>query len=533
MKSKQSVFIDPLGKFRISILPEWEYNQNNESEKKGGPYQFGISESCVFQISCKPINDHISKIITDNKFNTYDFSQPTVSFYEKFIENVDITSYVWMCPIEDYFIFAMYYYDPAVKNPKDIGLDLLSIRSSLRNINFSRTSKNKIEQISSETVLKDYYKIETWNEKPSRFFDFMTASDKSKGKRIAPLEIDAIKLYTLLKLKISDQPNGFYTTVRLGLPLDNMFWWDFILECDKGFIQIWRTPHIIEALYVFEEEDFDLIKFLNDNIKENINEILKEIGNFEKHTVYINHYKSYKDCVSYLWDEVSNIDLTPPSSINQHLIEDQNILDKYHKELKSYMTNSVKFHTLGKSMVLNAAFKIESFINLTIRVGASQEVRNYPDVLDKYLRYDFGPKIKNMRFYSSILIDDIDMDNQAIKDGLELMTLRNKYVHYDEKSPYNKLGEILFDRDFPLHPVLNDRPAVDSIKQIFHKPDFNTVSKAYHTSNNFVNYIESLFNPKYKSKLITTLEQNPISYNETEKNYSVIFNRSSLDFFTS
>lgn len=42
------------------------------------------------------------------------------------------------------------------------------------------------------------------------------------------------------------------------------------------------------------------------------------------------------------------------------------------------MENSIKFHTLGKSLVLNAAFAIKSFLNLVIRIGATSQLRDYP-----------------------------------------------------------------------------------------------------------------------------------------------------------
>jgi hypothetical protein len=162
--------------------------------------------------------------------------------------------------------------------------------------------------------MTDYYDISNWTQKPTKFFDYIGNRDKSKLKMefVSPLSVDTVKLYALLKSKISNQPNGFYTFVQQGLPLDNMIWWDFVLESDKGFIHIWRTTHVLEAMYYLEGESFDLNRFLHLNIAYKMEDIQSTIASFDKHTIYINHYKSYKDCVDYLWKEISKLDLEPP-----------------------------------------------------------------------------------------------------------------------------------------------------------------------------------------------------------------------------
>lgn len=380
--------------------------------------------------------------------------------------------------------------------------------------------------------MKDYYDIKHWTDKPDKFFQHISNRDKSKIKMEwqTPLNIDTVKLYALLKTVISPQPNGFYTFVQQGLPLDNMIWWDFVLESDKGFIHIWRTTAILEAMYYFEDGEFDLNRFLCNNINNYISDIQKAIESFDRHTVYINHYRSYKDCVEYLWKEISATDLTPPASPGKH-VADETLFNSYKDNIKGFIDNSVKFHTLGKSLVLHAAFQIESFLNLIIRVGASPELKKYPDVLKKHLNSSFSDRLKNLKFYSVILQDSIDLENQVIKDANELMTLRNKYVHFDESSVHNKLGEVFFDGDYPLHPTSKEAPAVDSFRQIFHRPDPKTIKKSYEAANRFVDYLQSLFVPEYKDSIIYLIGHNPIGYNETRKVYSAIYNQLVIDFY--
>ena len=127
--------------------------------------------------------------------------------------------------------------------------------------------------------MKDYYDIHTWTEKPNKFFKYISNKDKSKIKLEwqSPLNIDTVKIFALLKDTISQKPNGFYSFVQQGLPLDNIIWWDYVLESDKGFIPIWRTASVLEAMYHFEDGNFDLNKFLHSNINKyskNINDTI-------------------------------------------------------------------------------------------------------------------------------------------------------------------------------------------------------------------------------------------------------------------
>lgn len=530
MERKFVLFDDPNGKFKIQVPENWKYHKQNGENEDIYPCQFEIDKHSSFQISCRKINDNIKGIIKANDLSFHDFDLPNLSYHETYNPNNKLHTYYWMRPIEDYFILSMYIFDP-----KEIGMEpslrLMEIRMLLQALAYMRNDGNWwVANASVCEHFNDFYKIEAWQESPKRFFKFVSSKDMSKIKRVAPVNVDVIKLYALLKLKISDQPNGFYTLLSEGRPLDNMIWWDFILESKRGFIQVWRTPHIIEAIYEFDDDDFDLVKFFNENINSHIKPILAAIKRFEKHTVYINHYKSYKECVRSLWAQIQKIDLSVPTSPTNHL-SNEGELESYHKEVKKFIKNSIKFHTLGKSMVLNAAFQIESFLNLLIRVGCTQELKDFQEILDKYLRSEFMFRVRNLGFYVNLLVSNVDTKHQAIKDANELMILRNKYVHFEEDTAHNKIGEVSFDCAFPLHTISKDRPAIDTIKQIYHRPDFDTVKKAYETTNNFVSYIQSLIHPKVKKSVLFVLEQNPISYNELRGVYSSIFNPVSLDFF--
>ncbi|MCR9173989.1 MAG: hypothetical protein NXI10_15910 [bacterium] len=527
MENKEGGFKDPKGRFVMKKPESWIFEENEKT--KTGVYQFKISESCGFTISCLPINDFFKKIIESEKLVPHNFEHPTIGFVEKIKHHGDTVLYTWMSVVDDLFCMAAYSFDENVKPGKDVGMDLLDVRTSLQTLIFLEKREKYPKQ--KKEKKKDYSDIENWRERPSKFFDYWTSDKKSKpkSKGLSTLDIDTVKLYALIKAKVSSQPNGIYDLVRTGMPLDSMIWWDFVLECDKGFIHLWRTPHKIEVIYRFDGE-LDIKSFFDSNIVKYSAEIEKTIDAFDKHTIYINHYESYRGCVSTLFDEIMKIDLTPPNSPSEHLTNKKE-LDKYYKELNTFLNNSIKYHALAKSLVLNAAFKVESYLNLVIRIGALPELRNYPDVLDKFLRQDFSHRVKNFQFYTQIFVSDFDLSDSVYRETKELMTLRNKYVHYEEDAIHNRIGEIYYDRDCPLHQLEKDRPAVETFRQTFHKPDIERVKKSYKTSNDFISTIENLIVPEIREEIKYLTSQNPLGYNESKGMYSSVIMPNAVDFF--
>ncbi|WP_207424970.1 hypothetical protein [Pedobacter sp. SYSU D00535] len=523
------LFKDPESIFSIMIPTSWTYNEKKELGREN-LHQFEVVPGTVFQISANPVNERIANIIEANNIIPHDFSLPEISFIEDFQNTSSMQVYTWMALIVDKFFLAVYYYDKKIKEQRNHGLDLYEVRMGLRNLVFHGseiTNKSCPHFISND---ENYQDINNWRDHPTKYRSNIANVKKFKVIGISPLNLDVVKLYALLTLKVSQQPNGFFDLLKVKKPLDNTIWWDFVLECKKGFIHIWRTPFIIEVQYYFDGE-FDVELFFKDNIERNIKEIEAKIKTFEKHTIYINHYQSYSRCVETLWKEIEEIDLTVPEAPATHVSE-QADMSKYSSALEAFSANSVRYHTLAKSMVLHAAFKVESYLNLVIRIGSTPELKLYPDVLSRFLKLEFAQRVKNLRFYSLILTEDIDMGSNIYRETKELMTLRNKYVHYEEDAIHNRIGEIYYDRDYPLHPLEKNRPAIDSIIKTFHQPDFAAVKKAYETSGKFITMIEDLFIPELKQSLQFLIEQNPIGYNETKGIYSAINMPMSLDFFT-
>lgn len=123
MDAKKQIFKDPEGRYSIVIPSAWEYVKQEETDNKD-LHQFEIRASGGFQISCIPLNDHISKMIAFYKILPHDFNLPHISFLEEFRQKPTVDIYNWMALINDQFIVASYFYNPELSESKEDGLEL-------------------------------------------------------------------------------------------------------------------------------------------------------------------------------------------------------------------------------------------------------------------------------------------------------------------------------------------------------------------------------------------------------------------------
>ena len=379
--------------------------------------------------------------------------------------------------------------------------------------------------------MEEYLDIAGWNYPPVKFREFweQKMQDKSKLKDISPLNFEPVQIYALFQVMISKEPNGIFSIVG-GYPIDRPIWWDFFCESKIGFIHIWRTSFMLEARFLSDVKSFNLETFLNYNLKKYENEIKEKINHYEKHSIYINHYNSYKESTEHLWEEIEKLDLTVPNYERTHLVNQKKI-DENRKKVEQFINNSIKLHALGKSLILNSAFCSEALVNTLIRIGAKKDLLAYRDILKKHLNSNFTDRLKSLKYYSRIFEKDVDMDSHIIKEQLKLITLRNKYVHADESSEFNRVGEVFFDGLYPLYPVPEFLPMVESIIRTYHNPSFSLIKWAFETYKNFDENIKSLISPKFHEDVFSLLKQNQLGFNEDKKIYSSIFNDNSPTFF--
>lgn len=376
---------------------------------------------------------------------------------------------------------------------------------------------------------KDWNDISNWNWKADKFFEHIQKKFPERSPvtniDLRDFKIDHVKLYCLLKSKVVPIPNGMYTMLLQDVPMSGLFWWDFVIDSELGFIHFYRSQSKIEVMTDVVDENFDLIEFIKYNFKKHSKDIDATRKGLETHTLYVNHYKSYKECVAELWKEVDKLQISPIDVENS--ISASNDLKV---PLGEFISNNIKFHALGKSLLLNAAFLIEAYVNLIIRITAKEELKKYPDVLKKHLNSNFSDKLKNLKFHSYVLKEDIDLENQAVKDALEVIRYRNKYVHSDLSSKLNEIGEVYFDDMFPIFPHYEYSPIVQNIVQTYQVPTKEIVEFAYKASLRFIVYVEELFIDHKASDFVKMiLEQNPIGFNQGSKNFSAIFSNLLVD----
>ena len=106
------LYTDYSGKFQMYIPIEWQYKNptlyNNIDD--GKPQSFALYDDILgaFQISCKPINEHISKLIkTRNELiQSSDSKKLIFSEVKSVIGKTEM--YMFSCAVDDHFLFATY-----------------------------------------------------------------------------------------------------------------------------------------------------------------------------------------------------------------------------------------------------------------------------------------------------------------------------------------------------------------------------------------------------------------------------------------
>lgn len=366
--------------------------------------------------------------------------------------------------------------------------------------------------------------IKVWNKKPEAYFKYATSKKNIKKVNSGILKLDCkpVELYALLDSQLGLKPNGVYTSLISGYPMTNPIWWDFIIESSIGYINVVRTNSRLEAQYGLDDKDFDIKKFFKQNIKKYRKDIDEKMKTYELHKTFINHFYSYKKCAEYLSKEIEKLVLNEPHLPTSHVMS-KKTSENYSKEMERYISESIKFHALGKSLVLNSAFAVDSFINLLIRLGSEVYLNKQKHLIRLHLNSNFETRLRNLYALSTIFKDEIDLQNETIKDCLQLMTLRNKYVHSDESSPINYLGNVRFDDLYPLFETPVNGPIVDNIRKTYHHPTYEEVIWAYKNIEKIVIYIKTLVRDEYLELFDTYTEQNPIGYNTGTNRYSVIY----------
>lgn len=353
----------------------------------------------------------------------------------------------------------------------------------------------------------------------------------TSGKAV---DLEPLRVYALLKHTISPNPNGVFTLLARGMPLDNMVWWDFVLRHAETYLHVVRTAKLLET-HVFGPDPypgFEPERFLQENLERYARDVDSEIEAFEIHSVYVNHYESYRHCAEWAFAEIQQLRLEPPNEPTTHVMPRSEV-KRIMVEAQVFIDESRKFHVLAKSLVLHAAFMVEAFVNNLLRIGAAPPLRLSDVALKICLRTNFRDKLRVLGTFTIVMEHDVDMSNPAVQGVLELMELRNKYVHADESSQHNKLGEVRFDGLFPLAPVSGHSPGVGFTLRTYHHPDRATVERVFAAAKDFVTYVTSLLGSQTKDAVLALMGQTHLGYNESKRVYSTVFNENPFSFYLS
>jgi len=141
------LFADETGKFQMFIPINWEYKNPSFYKNTTAPESFGeyTKMSGAFQVSCKEVTKHISKLISDNNLKIHTYNDVELHFDEKVVRQKDLISYMWMAAVENHFILATYIVTPIKKVYFfKYKKELKSVRKALSSIRFVKPEHRNI-----------------------------------------------------------------------------------------------------------------------------------------------------------------------------------------------------------------------------------------------------------------------------------------------------------------------------------------------------------------------------------------------------
>ena len=370
-------------------------------------------------------------------------------------------------------------------------------------------------------AIPNFFNLRRWRTRKISKEAFIPSQRKQKPKHTYIREIDAVRLYALIQGFIHSNPNGPFSAFGSEKPMDDLIWWDFVIESKVGYIHLIRSSSFLEAYFDVDLPEFDLESFLQFNLLFHDALISQTLSSYDEHILYINHFDSYKRITEFFWREIREVDISLPDSPDTMVIEGgqhKNLAD----EIQRFVSNAAKFHAFAKSLVLNSAFMIEAFINLLLHASLKREFVEDDYMLKKILKENFSEKIKSLHFYSLFFSKPFDLGSGHFQNVQKIMTLRNKYVHSEGFSDTNKIEAIYFDRDYPVFPLGKQPQLIKYFSQIFLIPDFETVERVYQGAFEFIDHMTDLVPDEYSKIFRSILESTPLSYNKTRKTFSIL-----------
>jgi hypothetical protein len=134
------LYTDYTGKFQMYLPINWEYKNPSlyRRVQEGTPQAFGMYDKALgaFQISCKPITDHIKKLIKTRKEPLQSSDSEKLQFSEQLISQDKMNVYAFSCAVDDHYFFSTYIVTPTQKTLKIIDEELSEVRKVLSSVKF-------------------------------------------------------------------------------------------------------------------------------------------------------------------------------------------------------------------------------------------------------------------------------------------------------------------------------------------------------------------------------------------------------------
>jgi hypothetical protein len=381
------------------------------------------------------------------------------------------------------------------------------------------------------------YDIANWTCGRSRFYEDVLKKEKRQtagsirpGSGIVRLpRVQPHFAYALFADFISARPNGMFTFLGLmegTLPVDNMVWWDFLLAKDGYLLNVLSGVNGMECLAYSKPDKFDVTRFILENTQRYSDRVRSRLSSYEVHEVYTNHYRSYRTSIEWLKKEIETLDVTVPP-FQGGLTMSKVDFETSRAALDKFGDNSLRFHVLAKSLLVNAAFTCEALVNTLIRIGSLYHIRRdakREDVLRPILRASMSVRISTLHAYTDVFSIPVDIAHPVIRRVLDLMHVRNKYVHA-EVSDENRWPDIYFDDLIPLYGGGPHGQIVETMRRANLDLKKEDVMQAVTTADDLEKHLLGLMHKKARPGIEMILSLPQLTFNKKKGVYSVVYPR--------
>lgn len=355
---------------------------------------------------------------------------------------------------------------------------------------------------------------------------------KEYGDRFIILEeIDYVSLYVLLKTKFGP-PNGLLSILR-NKGSDNLFHWNYTISNGKYLLDIIYSFRNLEIRFVVSKSDSYIIiknailKMLKDEIKKNKKLIIEKKSNLEHWELFQNTFLRLKDTIrefyNYYMENCDETKIIPPKDLNEKNVEE------YFNKTKSNVDkiNTVKSYGLSLRMLIPVLG--ESFINFIIFLLGKDEIKSDKQKFNAITRASIYVRLGTLNLYINGLDKPIDCTNENIKNYLDIMKNRNKFLHGNIIPKENTFDDVYFDGTIPIFNKPRDINKEFSTQALF-QISKEEIQSDYENINNFIKYVISCISEEYRNELKIINIFHELGWNEREQRVGILFPEEIVEF---